>query len=313
MRNACVFKGECKRRSAGSKKATYISQADTLKLSHDQLVDKVLMRMTPRQFETRCTHNKVHFVLNEQERCNPLWSQPATLVLLGKGPRFVPKAKSLSKAEVQGACAKMGYRLVRAFERYVRKDYFALRDKAQRDAGIQHWTPKQQSLSAVYCRSYVSSFFRCTLKGGGAWKGNQMMSPFFEQHLNNIERDIVATATRTRKLLPAKFRWPNITQAERSVLLQMSESDIGYNTADKNRGPVVYSKDLYREQCRLHLEDDKGTYGKVEKTKEDILEDVLLKLKGILIPFKKHGEGWKAVCESIIRVHDDCTEGGKVM
>ncbi len=47
MRNTCVFKGECKRRSAGSKKATYISQADTLKLSHDQLVDKVLMRMTP--------------------------------------------------------------------------------------------------------------------------------------------------------------------------------------------------------------------------------------------------------------------------
>jgi hypothetical protein len=312
MRNACVFKGECKRRSAGSKKATYISQADTLKLSHDQLVDKVLMRMTPRQFETRCTHNKVHFVLNEQERCNPLWSQPATLVLLGKGPRFVPKAKSLSKAEVQGACAKMGYRLVRAFERYVRKDYFALRDKAQRDAGIQHWTPKQQSLSAVYCRSYVSSFFRCTLKGGGAWKGNQMMSPFFEQHLNNIERDIVATATRTRKLLPAKFRWPNITQAERSVLLQMSESDIGYNIADKNRGPVVYSKDLYREQCRLHLEDDKGTYGKVEKTKEDILEDVLLKLKGILIPFKKHGEGWKAVCESIIRDATTVEKEGKL-
>jgi hypothetical protein len=81
MRNTCVFKGECKRRSAGSKKATYISQADTLKLSHDQLVDKVLMRMTPRQFETRCTHNKVHFVLNEQDTCNPLWSQPATLML----------------------------------------------------------------------------------------------------------------------------------------------------------------------------------------------------------------------------------------
>jgi hypothetical protein len=64
---------------------------------------------------------------------------------------------------------------------------------------------------------------------------------------------------------------------------------------DKNRGPVVYSKDLYREQCRLHLEDDKGTYGKVEKTKDDILEDVPPELKGILIPFKKHGEGWKAV------------------
>jgi hypothetical protein len=183
----------------------------------------------------------------------------------------------------------------------VRKDYFAQRDRAQRDAGIQTWTPKQQSLSVVYCRSYVSNFFRCTLKGSGTWKGNQIRSPFFAQCLSNIERDIVATTTRVRKLLPAKFRWPNITRAERSVLARMSESEIGYSNADnlKNRGPVIYPKDLYREQCRLHLEDDKGTYSKVEKTKEDILDDVFLKLKGILIHFKKHGEGWKSVCESI--------------
>ena len=29
--------------------------------------------------------------------------------------------------------------------------------------------------------------------------------------------------------------------------------DIGYNIADKNYGAVVYSKNLFREQCRLHL------------------------------------------------------------
>ena len=105
------------------------------------------------------------------------------------------------------------------------------------------------------------------------------MSPLFERCLKNIERDIVATATEARKLLPAKFRWPNITQAERSVLLRMNESEVGYNNADKNRGPVIYSKDLYAEQCRLHLEDDKGTYGKiVNQTKEDIIEEILQKL-----------------------------------
>jgi hypothetical protein len=45
-----------------------------------------------------------------------------------------------------------------------------------------------------------------------------------------------------------------------------------------------------------------GAYGKVEKTREDILKDVLLKLNGILKirlkSFKKHGKGWKSVCES---------------
>ena len=60
--------------------------------------------------------------------------------------------------------------------------------------------------------------------------------------------------------LPAKFRWPNITQAEKSVLLRIKECEVGYNNADKNRDPVIYSKDLYAEQCRLYLADDKAKY-----------------------------------------------------
>ena len=140
-----------------------------------------------------------------------------------------------------------------------------------------------------------------------------MRSPCFERCLKNIERDIVATAARTRKLLPAKFRWPNITQAERSVLLRMKECEVGYNNADKNRGPVIYSKDLYAEQCRLHLEDDKGTYGKIfDRTNEDIIKEILVKLGGILIPFKKRGEGCKAACEFILRDARDVAKEGRL-
>lgn len=80
--------------------------------------------------------------------------------------------------------------MVRAFERYVWKDCFAARDKAQLDVGIQAWTPKQRSLSATYCRSYVSRFFSRTLNEGRDWKGNEMMAPLFERCLINIERDI---------------------------------------------------------------------------------------------------------------------------
>jgi hypothetical protein len=36
--------------------------------------------------------------------------------------------------------------------------------------------------------------------------------------------------------------------------------DVGYNIADKNYGAVVYSKNLFKEQCLLHLEVGKGTY-----------------------------------------------------
>ena len=65
----------------------------------------------------------------------------------------------------------------------------------------------------------------------------------------------------------------------------MRELDVGYNIADKNYGPVVYSQKLCKEQCLLHLEDGKGTYWKItDRTKEDILEEVLLQLRCSLMP-----------------------------
>jgi hypothetical protein len=89
--------------------------------------------------------------------------------------------------------------------------------------------------------------------------------------------------------------------------------DVGYHTADKNLGSVVYSKDLFKEQCLLHLEDRKGTYCKiVDQTKEDILEDVFLKLRLILVPFKKHGQGWANMAESIIRDSKSVVKKGKL-
>ena len=271
------------------------------------------MRMTPRQLETRCTHNRVHFVLTEQQRCDPLWNHPATLTLLGKGPRFIPKARSLSTAEVRGACSRLGYRLVRAFERYIRKDYLKERDKALCDAGIQNWTPKRRSLTVEFCRTYVSRFFKCTLPDGGAWRGNQLLSPLFDRCICNIERDIVAAATEARRLLPAKYRWSNITKAERTVLRRMNDCNVGYHDADKRYGPVVYSKELFKEQCLLHLEDAKGTYCQiVNETRETILEEILSRLRSILMPFKKQGEGFKLICDSIIRDASEAAKSGKL-
>ena len=270
------------------------------------------MRMTPRQFETRCTHNLVHFVLCEQQRRNPFWCQPAAIALLGMGPKFIPKARSLSTTEVLGACAKLNYRMVRAFERFVRLDEHKRRDAIRRDAGIQPWTPKQRSLTTEYCRTYVQRFFKCADENG-AWRGNQFLSPFFDRRIHSMERDIVAAATNAKKTLTARHRWPNVSKAEQSVITRMREIDVGYNTADKNYGAVVYSKNLFKEQCLLHLEDGKGTYCKtVDQTKEDILEEIFSKLRMILIPLKKQGMGWAHVAESILRDSSTAVKGGRL-
>ena len=175
MRGPLDPQGQRKRRKVESKRPTYLSRADIREKSQDQLVGEILLRMTPRQFETRCTQNNVHLVLSEQQGVNPLWSSPAVKSLLGKGPRFIPKARPLSTMEVRAACARLGYRLVRTFERYVAKDWYAARDLLMEAQGIQKWTPRQRTLSTEHCRAYVANFFKC--QGRGDFEGAVPSTP----------------------------------------------------------------------------------------------------------------------------------------
>ena len=305
-----------KRRKIEPKRPTYLSRAKLLELDHDQLVGEIYMRMTPSQFETRCSHNKVHFVLSERHRSNPLWNNSAVISLLAKGPDFIPKPRPLATMEVQGACAKLGYRLVRAFERYIEGDERKQTEGETRDGEILHWTPRRPALSVQYCRSYVSGFFRCQKRGlkDGAWQGNQFLSPFFDRCICKLELDIAARAEEARKILPVRWKWPNVNSAEQSAIASVLDQDVGYNKSDKNYGPTLYSRELFREQCRLHLEDArKGTYRRiVEETKEDILSGILLKLRAILCRFKEQGTSWAYTCNSIIREATNAVKRGKL-
>jgi len=154
---------------------------------------------------------------------------------------------------------------------------------------------------------------KCNLYGGGCLQGNQTLFSFFERCVGNIDRDIVAVAAKARRSLTARHRWPNVTKAERYAMSQMIATDVGFNIADKNFGPVVYSKELFNEQCLLHLEDSKGTYYKVDdQSREDILEEILSQLRTILIPFKKQGEGWTIVCNSILKDASEAARTGQL-
>ena len=88
---------------------------------------------------------------------------------------------------------------------------------------------------------------------------------------------------------------------------------MGYNIADKNLGAVIYSKSLFKEQCRLHLEDGKGTYNKItERSRGDILEDIELNLRLRLSRFKEKGAGWVDVVRSIVRDTQEAARTGRL-
>ena len=118
-----------------------------------------------------------------------------------------------------------------------------------------------------------------------------MLSPEFDRHLHSMEKDIVAAATVAKSLVQHKHKWPNMSKEERTALRQMRELDVGYNMTDKNFGGAAYSKDKYKEQCRLHLEDEKGTYMLVTQTKDEVLYEVLLRLGSILLRLRDRESG----------------------
>ena len=310
--DSCGITTAKRRRYPRPMRLLYISQKDLRDKDSDLIVNEVLMRMTPRQLETRCTHNKVHMVLSEQHRRLPFWSNPATISLLGKGPKFIPKAHSLSSKEIFEACAKLKFRLVRAFERYIRRDEHKYMEDIRRETGIQQWTRNQLSRPIEFYHTYVKHFFKCN-DDRGAWAGNQMLSPMFDRCLRKLEKDIVNTAYNAKKSLRMKHRWPNISKEEQDVIRRMKEIDVGYNIADKNFGAVTYSKELFTNQCVLHLEDGKGTYVKItDKSKEDLIDDILMDLKARLIPYKKQGKGWAMIIDSLIRDSSLIAEKGKL-
>ena len=75
---------------------------------------------------------------------------------------------------------------------------------------------------------------------------------------------------------------PNLLLKDQLMIRTVLNKNVGFNNSDKNFGPVLYSRDLYIEQCRLTLFDDKGTYQYTEKPKDLILMDVIRRLKKLL-------------------------------
>ena len=81
--------------------------------------------------------------------------------------------------------------------------------------------------------------------------------------------------------------------------------NVGFNDSDKNFGPVLYSRDLYLEQCKKHLFDGKGTYKYTEKPKDLILEDVTRRLKNLLNDCFGKESATKSLAQTLTRWAED--------
>jgi len=103
-----------------------------------------------------------------------------------------------------------------------------------------------------------------------------------------------------------KLRIPqNLLPSERKSFRTVLNKNVGFNHSDKNFGPVLYSRNLYLEQCQKHLFDDKGTYEYTEKPKDLILEDVTRRLKNLLNDCFGKESATKSLAQTLTRWAED--------
>ena len=76
---------------------------------------------------------------------------------------------------------------------------------------------------------------------------------------------------------------------------------VGYNISDKMLGPMLYSRDLYLNQRKLHREDGKGTYEHISESKEQILVSLVDRLKYLLPAYSEPGSAVEQLSKTFLK------------
>ena len=279
-------------------------------LSVETLVERRLLDMTLKQLELRCTNNTVHFVLNQTHATDPLLTSNDLKRILSKTPKFRPTPKPLRPSTVEKDCNLFGHRLIKTFNRFVYKDLINRAKLNSKNAGIHTWKPKQFPHSMDFYDKFNQEYFDTSKGSGYTWKKHNAKCPGLQDFIKNFKKDTMyKTATLSRQDLRIK---PNLLLKERLIIRTVLNKNVGFNNSDKNFGPVLYSRDLYLEQCKMHLLDDKGTYQFTDKPKDLILKDVTHRLKNLVDQCFSNDPKTKSLAQTLKKWADDSKKRGRL-
>ena len=223
----------------------------------DTLVERKFLGMSLQQLELRCTSNIVHYVLNQEQAGDTLLTSNELKRVLSKTPKFRPTPSTIRPSTVAGDCDILGHRLIKTFNRFVCKDFIEQAQVNSELAGIVPWKPKQFPHPKDYYARHNRDYFDTSKPSGYVWKKNHAMCPGLERFIVSFKQDTMQT---TANIAKRKLRIkPNLLSSERTMIRTVLNKNVGFNDSDKNFGPVLYSRDLYLEQCQKHLFDGKGT------------------------------------------------------
>ena len=276
----------------------------------ETLVVRRLLGMTLKQLELRCTNNTVHYVLNQFHAKDPLLISNDLRKILSKTPKFRPTPNTLKPKIVEKDCNLFGYRIIKTFNRFICKDYIENAKLNSKKAGITEWKPKQFPHSMNFYEKYNHEYFDINKKSGYIWKKHHNNCPGLETFIKTFKKDTMdMTANFSKQNLRIK---PNLLLKDQLIIRTVLNKNVGFNNSDKNFGPVLYSRDLYIEQCKLTLFDDKGTYQYTEKPKDLILMDVIRRLKKLLDECFSNDPTTKSLAQTLKKWADDSLTKGRL-
>ena len=196
------------------------------------------------------------------------------------------------------------------FNRFVCKDYISKAHANARAAGVVDWKPNQFPYSEDYYAEHTKGFFDVSKPSGTIWKLNQQACPRLQHFIESFKKETTKKAVEIAKRgIRVKS---NLSRHERLLFRNIQERNVGYNISDKNYGPVLYSRDLYLEQCRKLLLDDKGTYEYTDQPKDLILSSLVRRLKSLVNECLGGESKTQALARTLTKWADDSLERGRL-
>ena len=236
--------------------------------------------MTPAQLELRRSLNTVHYVLNKEHQVDPLLTCNQVRMVLGYTPKFIPTPRRTTTKDVARYCDVLGYRLTKTFNRFISLNFIQQARENSLAAGIIPWTPEQYPYSDAYYGGFIRDYFDVKKPSGWFWRTHRDKCPGLQNFITSFKRDAMRCMSGiSSRGISSKS---NMTLAERNLIQTLAKYNVGYNISDKMLGPVLYSRDLFLEQCALHLYDGKNTYEPISGGRDEILQHIVNKLKRLL-------------------------------
>jgi hypothetical protein len=247
-------------------KKTAKDKADKKSTSRMNL-GKLLCKLTPTAYDTRCYRNKFHTRLNRQDQAVFERHKPEITKHLSRTTKFLPTGKKLSSKEMDLSCAKFALRLVSRFKNHHKEQIFEKLNERDRQAGIKKWIPKKIKMTTAEYENSVKSYFR-----SDEWRRTDTHTCIQLPHL--ITDKVASLKSALYSTTKIKKLKTNFSSVDRRTCTLINKSRMLINTTDKICQTIIISEYIFKEQVLLHLQDGLGTFTIVDSSNETLLDQI---------------------------------------